>query len=43
VQRKRSCARGAIVGGAGHWNADPSQLRTDVYYLLQAASAEAKP
>jgi hypothetical protein len=20
----------------GHWHADPAQLRTDVYYLLQA-------
>jgi effector-binding domain-containing protein len=27
----------------GHWNADPSQLRTDVYYLLQATGAKAIP
>lgn len=27
----------------GHWNADPSQLRTEVYYLLQPAGAEAVP
>lgn len=26
----------------GHWHADPKQLRTDVYYLLQATDAEAK-
>lgn len=25
----------------GHWNDDPSQLRTDVYYLLQAVTAPA--
>jgi effector-binding domain-containing protein len=25
----------------GHWNDDPAQLRTDVFYLLQAASAPA--
>ena len=25
----------------GHWHADPAQLRTDVYYLLQPASVEA--
>lgn len=23
----------------GHWNADPAQLRTDVYYLLQAPTS----
>ena len=27
----------------GHWHADPAQLRTDVYYLLQATGAEATP
>jgi effector-binding domain-containing protein len=27
----------------GHWHADPAQLRTDVYYLLQATSADARP
>jgi effector-binding domain-containing protein len=27
----------------GHWHADPAQLRTDVYYLLQASGAEAGP
>jgi effector-binding domain-containing protein len=27
----------------GHWHADPAQLRTDVYYLLQTAGAEARP
>jgi len=26
----------------GHWHADPAQLRTDVYYLLQATRADAK-
>ena len=26
----------------GHWHADPAQLRTDVYYLLQATGAEAR-
>ena len=25
----------------GHWHADPAQLRTEVYYLLQPAGAEA--
>ena len=25
----------------GHWNADPAQLRTEVYYLLQPTGAEA--
>jgi effector-binding domain-containing protein len=25
----------------GHWHADPAQLRTDVYYLLQATGADA--
>jgi len=25
----------------GHWHADPSRLRTEVYYLLQPAGAEA--
>jgi hypothetical protein len=25
----------------GHWNADPAQLRTDVYYLLQPKGAAA--
>ena len=24
----------------GHWHADPAQLRTDVYYLLQSPDAE---
>ena len=27
----------------GHWHADPAQLRTDVYYLLQATGADARP
>jgi hypothetical protein len=27
----------------GHWHEDPAQLRTDVYYLLQAAGGEARP
>jgi effector-binding domain-containing protein len=27
----------------GHWHADPAQLRTEVYYLLQATGVEAKP
>jgi hypothetical protein len=27
----------------GHWNADPAQLRTDVYYLLQAPGVESGP
>jgi effector-binding domain-containing protein len=27
----------------GHWHADPSQLRTEVYYLLQATGVEAGP
>src|SRR4249920_2669973 len=27
----------------GHWHADPAQLRTEVYYLLQATSVEARP
>ena len=26
----------------GHWHADPAQLRTDVYYLLQATGADAR-
>ena len=26
----------------GHWKADPAQLRTDVYYLLQPAGATAR-
>ena len=26
----------------GHWHADPAQLRTEVYYLLQAPSATSK-
>lgn len=25
----------------GHWNADPAQLRTDVYYLLEGTGADA--
>lgn len=27
----------------GHWHADPAQLRTDVYYLLQPPGADALP
>ena len=27
----------------GHWQVDPAQLRTDVYYLLQPAGATARP
>jgi effector-binding domain-containing protein len=27
----------------GHWHADPEQLHTDVYYLLQAAGTESTP
>ena len=27
----------------GHWDADPAQLRTDVYYLLQPSGATASP
>jgi effector-binding domain-containing protein len=27
----------------GHWHADPAQLRTDVYYLLQMSNDEAEP
>jgi effector-binding domain-containing protein len=27
----------------GHWHEDPAQLRTDVYYLLQVTSLEARP
>ena len=27
----------------GHWNADPAQLRTDVYYLLKAPDADSRP
>ena len=27
----------------GHWHADPAQLRTEVYYLLQTAGVEARP
>jgi hypothetical protein len=27
----------------GHWHADPAQLRTDVYYLLQSSDVEARP
>ena len=26
----------------GHWNSDPAQLRTDIYYLLQAAGVEGR-
>lgn len=26
----------------GHWNADPAQLSTEVYYLLQAAGSETR-
>jgi effector-binding domain-containing protein len=26
----------------GHWHADPAQLRTDVYYLLQSPDAETR-
>ena len=26
----------------GHWHADPAQLRTEVYYLLQAAGVEGR-
>ena len=26
----------------GHWHADPAQLRTEVYYLLQPAGADAE-
>ena len=25
----------------GHWNADPAQLRTEIYYLLKPAGVEA--
>ena len=27
----------------GHWQADPAQLRTEVYYLLKATGGEATP
>lgn len=27
----------------GHWHADPAELRTEVYYLLQATSVGARP
>jgi len=27
----------------GHWHADPAQLRTEIYYLLQTTSVEARP
>ena len=27
----------------GHWHADPAQLHTDVYYLLQAPDADSRP
>jgi effector-binding domain-containing protein len=27
----------------GHWHTDPAQLRTDVYYLLQATRVDARP
>jgi effector-binding domain-containing protein len=27
----------------GHWQADPAQLRTDVYYLMQPTGATARP
>src|SRR5580765_948210 len=27
----------------GHWHADPAQLRTEVYYLLQATGVGARP
>lgn len=27
----------------GHWNADPAQLRTDIYYLLRPAAAARPP
>ena len=26
----------------GHWHAEPAQLRTDVYYLLQPAGADTR-
>jgi hypothetical protein len=27
----------------GHWHPDPAQLRTEIYYLLQRTSVEARP
>jgi hypothetical protein len=27
----------------GHWHADPAQLRTEIYYLLQATRVDARP
>ena len=27
----------------GHWHADPAQLRTEIYYLLQTTGVEARP